>query len=129
MNTRSIRIVTTRCIIVLSLFSVILSVSCRVDNQDDVLPLSWTSLGLVSTGSSGEWWETYSGSAIELDPIDNAPVVAFRDIGTITVKKWEQDQEWTVFGNPGGGSYPDLAIDTNDSKPIAVSTIVKEDVA
>ncbi|KKL21579.1 hypothetical protein LCGC14_2444040, partial [marine sediment metagenome] len=74
----------------------------------------WDSLGYVSAGSAGEYWETYSPTAIAFSLVDKKPIVAFRDGGAIKIKKWSSGTNWTDLGSPGWGYYPSLTIDPSD---------------
>lgn len=78
---------------------------------------SWESLGYVSAGSAGEYWETYSRTAIAFSAVEMKPIVAFREGGAIKVKKWSSGTNWTDLGTLGEGSYPSLTIDPSDGKP------------
>jgi len=79
---------------------------------------SWESLGYASVASSGEYWETYSGTSIAVGPLDGLPVIAFCESGVIRVKRYSGGATWVDLGSLGGGTYPWVTIDRSDNRPI-----------
>ena len=99
-------------------FEICISLSCKLPSNQP--SWRWESLGIVSDSSAGEIWETYSPTSIAISPVDNCPVIAFRDGSTIRVMRISTGLTCTDLGSPGVGTYPAITVDPSDGKPIVV---------